>query len=60
MDRDSDLIGIPLAGGAILAVLVVFAAYFFIGPVVGTLVLLAVLVLAAVLAVRVIRKNELN
>ena len=60
MTSDSDLIGIPVALGAITAVLAVFVAFFFIGPVVGVVVLLAVVVLALFLLVRVIRANELD
>ena len=60
MTSDSDLIGIPVALGAIVAVLAVFVAFFFIGPVVGVVVLLAVVVLALFLLVRVIRANELD
>jgi hypothetical protein len=60
MNRDSDLIGIPVAGGVILALLAVFCAYFFIGAVVGTILLLAMVVLGVVLVVRVIKANELN
>lgn len=60
MNRDSDLIGVPVAGGTILALLAVFCAYFFIGAVVGTILLVAMVVLGVVLIVRVIRANELN
>ena len=56
---DSDLIGIPVALGAIVAILAVFAAFFFIGPVTGIIVLLAVVVIAGVLLVRLIRANEM-
>ena len=60
MTSDSDLIGIPVALGAIVAVLAVFVAFFFIGPVVGVVVLLAVVILAIFLLVRVIGANELD
>jgi hypothetical protein len=60
MSSDSDLIGIPVALGAIVAILAVFAAFFFIGPITGIIVLLAVVVLAGVLLVRLIRANELE
>jgi len=60
MSSDSDLIGVPVALGAIIAILLVFAAFFFVGPVTGVIVLLAVVVLALVLLVRWIRANELN
>jgi len=56
---DSDLIAIPVVLGVILAVLGVFAAFFFIGAITGVVVLLAVVVLAAVLVVRLIRANEI-
>jgi hypothetical protein len=59
MSSDSDLIGIPVALGAIVTILAVFAAFFFIGPITGIVVLLAVVVLAGVLLVRLIRANEL-
>jgi hypothetical protein len=38
MSSDSDLIGIPVALGAIVAILAVFAAFFFIGPITGIVV----------------------
>ena len=59
MSGDSDLIGIPVALGAIVAILAVFVAFFFIGPVTGIVVLLAVVILAVVLLVRLIRANEM-
>jgi hypothetical protein len=59
MSGDSDLIGIPVAFGAIVAILAVFVAFFFIGPVTGIVVLLAVVVIAGVLLVRLIRANEM-
>jgi multisubunit Na+/H+ antiporter MnhE subunit len=57
---DSDLIAIPVVLGAIIAILAVFAAFFFVGAVTGMIVLLAVVVLAGVLLVRLIRANELE
>jgi hypothetical protein len=60
MSFDSDLIGIPVALGAIVAILAVFVAFFFIGPVTGIIVLVAVVGLAGVLLVGVIRANELD
>ena len=60
MNRDSDLIGIPVVLGAILAFLAILVAFFFIGPVVGIIVVLAVVALAALLVVRFIRANELE
>jgi multisubunit Na+/H+ antiporter MnhG subunit len=59
MGGDSDLVGIPVALGAIVAILAVFVAFFFIGPVAGIVVLLAVVVIAGVLLVRLIRANEM-
>lgn len=60
MAGDSDLIGIPVVLGAILAFLGVLAAFFFVGPVLGVVLLLALVILAIVLVVRVIKANELN
>ena len=60
MAGDSDLIGIPVALGAILAFLGVLAAFFFVGPVLGIVLLIALVILAIVLVVRVVRANELN
>jgi hypothetical protein len=59
MSGDSDLIGIPVALGAIVAILAVFAAFFFVGAITGVVVLLVVVVLAGVLLVRLIRANEM-
>jgi hypothetical protein len=59
MSSDSDLIGIPVVLGAIVAILIVFGSFFFIGAVTGIVVLLAVVVLATVLLIRWIRANEL-
>ena len=60
VNRDSDLIGIPVVLGAILAFLAILVAFFFIGPVVGVIVVLAVAVLAVWLVVRFIRANEVE
>jgi hypothetical protein len=60
MSSDSDLIGIPVTLGVILAILVVFGAFFFIGAVTGLIVLFVVLVLGAWLLVRWIRANEVT
>jgi hypothetical protein len=57
---DSDLIGIPVALGAILAFLGVLAAFFFVGPILGVVLLIVLVILAIVLVVRVIRANELS
>jgi hypothetical protein len=60
MNTDSDLIGIKVTGGLILAVLAVLFAYFFIGAIAGTVLLIALVVLGIVLLVRVVQRNELN
>jgi hypothetical protein len=60
MTGGSDLIGVPVTLGAILAFLGVLAAFFFVGPILGIVLLIALVVLAIVLVVRVIRANELN
>lgn len=60
VQRDSDLAVIPLIFVLILAVLVVFAAYFFVGAVLGTILLIALIIAGIVAAARFIGKNELN
>ena len=60
MSGDSDLIGVPVALGAILAFLGVLAAFFFVGPVLGIVLLIALVILSILLVVRVVRANELN
>jgi len=60
MSSDSDLIGIPVVLGTILAILVVFAAFFFIGPVVGIILLILAVALGIAVVVRVIQQNELS
>jgi hypothetical protein len=60
VSSDSDLIGIPVALGAILAILVMFGAFFFIGVVTGLIVLIVVVLLAVLLLVRWIQANELD
>jgi hypothetical protein len=57
---DSDLAVIPLIFILILAVLVVFAAYFFVGAVLGTILLIALVIVGIVAAARFISNNELN
>jgi hypothetical protein len=42
-----------------VAILAVFAAFFFVGAIAGIVVLLAVVALAGVLLVRLIRANEM-
>jgi hypothetical protein len=60
MSSDSDLISIPVVLGTIVAILIVFGSFFFIGAVTGIVVLLAVVVLATVLLIRWIRANEVS
>jgi hypothetical protein len=57
---DSDLAVIPLIFILILAELVVFAAYFFVGAVLGTILLIALVIAGIVAAARFISNNELN
>lgn len=49
-----------MAVGAILAFLGVLAAFFFVGPILGVVLLIVLVILAIVLVVRVIRANELS
>ena len=58
MRGGSDLIGLYVAAGAILVLLAIFVAFFFIGAVAGIIVLLAAVILAIALLARVIRENE--
>ncbi|HEU5042046.1 MAG TPA: hypothetical protein VFT84_14550 [Gemmatimonadales bacterium] len=60
MGRDSDLIGIPVVLGVIVAFLAVLAAFFFIGPIVGIILLIGVVSLAIVRVVREIKANEIG
>ena len=57
MKRDSDLIALPLVAGAAIALLAILVAFFFVGPVVGIIVLLAAVVLGIALLARAIRAN---
>ena len=59
MTGDSDLTGVTLTLGAILAFLGVLAAFFFVGPS-GVVLLIAAVILAIVLLVRGIKANELT
>ncbi len=54
---DSDLIGIPLVLGVVLAVLAILAAFIFIGWF-GLIVLVVVLIAALVISYRVITASE--
>jgi hypothetical protein len=56
---DSDLTGIPLAVGVILAVLAIIAAFVFIGWV-GMIVLVVVLIAALAISYRVITRSEIE
>ena len=60
MQRDSDLAVIPLILVLILAVLVVFAAYFFVGPVLGTILLIGLLIVGIWAGARFIARNDLT
>ena len=60
MTGDSDLIGIPVVLGAALSFLGVLAAFFFVGAILGVVLLIGLVILAIVLVVRVIRANELS
>ena len=60
MRPDSDLAVIPLIFVLILAVLGVFAAYFFVGAVLGTILLIALVVAGIFAAARFIGSNEVN
>ncbi len=54
----SDLIGVEFALVLIVGLLVVFAGFFFVGPVVGVVLLLAGIAACLVAAVAVIRRAE--
>ncbi len=54
----SDLIGVKLTLGLALWFLVVLACFFFIGPVVGIIAIVAGLAVGAILAVSVIRRAD--
>ena len=54
---DSDLSGIPLALGVILAILAIIAAFIFIGWI-GMIVLIAVLIAALAISYRVFTASE--
>ena len=60
MTGDSDLVGVYLTLGLILAFLGVLAAFFFVGAIVGVVLLIAAAILAIVLLVRWIKANELT
>lgn len=55
---DSDLIGIPLFLGVGAAILVIAAAFVFIGGVAGLLALLVVLVLALAISYRIVTASD--
>jgi hypothetical protein len=56
--EDSDLIGIPVALGAIGSILAILAAFFFVGPIAGIVVVLVVLFLVVVLGRRWILEQD--
>ena len=60
MKPDSDLSAIPFILVTALAVLVVLAAFFFVGAVVGVIVLIVLVVLAIAAAARWMRRNDLS
>jgi len=60
MSGDSDLIGIPVLLGTILAILVVFAPFFFVGPVLGIVLLILAVTLGIGVVVRGIQRNEMG
>jgi hypothetical protein len=60
VQRDSDLAVIPLILVLILAVLVVFAAYFFVGAVLGTILLIGLLIVGIWAGARFIARNDLT
>ena len=60
MKPDSDLAVTPLVVALILAVLAVFSAFFFVGAVVGILVLIALVGLGIATAAQWIGRNDLG
>jgi len=56
---DSDLVGIPLVLGVVLAVLIIIAAFIFIGWI-GMIVLIVVLIVALAISFRVITASEIE
>ncbi len=56
----SDLIGVRLTLGVGIAIVVVLAAFFFVGPVAGIVVLLAAAAIAITAAVAAIRRAEVH
>ena len=54
----SDLIGVKLTLGLALWVLVVLGCFFFIGPVVGIIAIVAGIVIGAILAVGAVRRAD--
>jgi hypothetical protein len=57
---DSDLIGIPLFVGLVVAALVIAAAFVFIGGVAGLIALIVVLVIALAISYRVVTASDLE
>jgi hypothetical protein len=57
---DSDLTGIPLVLGLILSVVVVVAAFAFIGPLAGLVALVVILVIALAISYRVVTAADVE
>ncbi|MGE5407279.1 MAG: hypothetical protein ACM3NV_01560 [Syntrophothermus sp.] len=60
MQRDSDLAYLPVVVGLIAAVAVVFLAFFFIGPVLGVILLIAAVILGLIAGARFIGRNDVS
>lgn len=58
MNSDSDTSYIPAIIGFFVAIIAIFAAFFLIGPIVGIVVLIAVLAIAVFLGYRLMSQNE--
>jgi hypothetical protein len=57
---DSDLVGVPLVVGLVIAVLFVVAAFVLIGPIVGIVALILVLILALAVSYRVVSDTDVE
>ena len=58
--RSSDLSLVPFTGLLILAVVAILAAFFFVGVVVGFIVLVLCVILGVALFARYVRRNDLS
>ena len=58
--RDSDLAFLPFTVLSILAVLATLAAFFFVGVVIGFVVLVACAIAAIIVFARFVRRNDLT